>query len=316
MYGLICILIGFWSCSILSPSILSPNTLAVRPVPWSLRNVMDSPSCGLLILSPIHKTNPRRQTRFVQNLKKLAYNHTDACIVLLSDEASFSIVKNSTSVLIEARFAFVRIIQDPPFLQQMNLVQPSFGDRHESHFQEHRRSTIAQGRNYLLYSALALVNSPEWVLWLDSDLLSYPANLVERMLATGKQIVVPTCLCAGVGRSSCGDNVYDKNSWAETDVSRGHLKKVPRNVLRVEGYGNDIGRLYMDDLRARAKNGTQLVELQGIGGTCILIRASLHRRGIFFPPFLVNHELETEGNYLRACTRQTPYEHFCYCILL
>ena len=266
----------------------------------SLRKLADSPSCGLLILSPIHKTNARRQTRFVENLKNLAYDHTDACIVLLSDEASFSIVKDSTSVLSKARYSFIRIIKDPPFLQQLNLVQPSFGDRHESHFQRHRRSTIAQARNYLLYSALALANAAEWVLWLDSDLLSYPANLVQRMLATGKQIVVPTCLCAGVGRSSCGDDVYDKNSWAETDASRGNLAKLPRNELRVEGYGNDIGRLYMGDLRARAKDGQQLVELQGIGGTCILIQASLHRRGVSFPPFLVNHEIETEGNYLLA----------------
>lgn len=254
------------------------------------------PSCGLLVLSPIHKTNTRRQTRFVDNLRRLSYNHTDICVVILSDEVSFAHVKKSISVLAEAQFAFVRIIEEPQFLRQLNLIQPSRGDRHESGFQRQRRSTIAQARNYLLYSAMALVTSPEWVLWLDSDLLSYPPNLVERMLATGKQIIVPTCLCAGVGRSSCGDGVYDKNSWAETDISRSHMREMPPNVLRVEGYGHDIGRLYMDDLRARAKDGVTLVELQGIGGTCILIRASLHRRGIFFPPFLVNHELETEGD--------------------
>lgn len=290
--GFLGVLIVFLPCSVLLPHILPKRTLHEQEL---IVSSTDGPRCELLILSPIHKTNSRRQARFVDNLRKLTYDHSDICVVVLSDDASFSMINRSMMVLAQGHFAFIRILKEPEFLQQLNSIQPHYGDRHDSGFQRHRRSTIAQARNYLLYSATALVHAPKWVLWLDSDLLSYPSDLIQRMVATGKQILVPTCLCAGVGRSSCGDQVYDKNSWAETEISRNNLRKMPPDALRVEGYGNDIGRLDMGDLRTRAKDGATLVELQGIGGTCILIKAALHRRGIFFPPFVVNHELETEG---------------------
>ena len=42
-----------------------------------------------------------------------------------------------------------------------------------------------------------------------------------------------------------------------------------------------------------AKDG--LVKLDGVGGAIILLRASLHREGTYFPPFPFNHSIETEG---------------------
>jgi mannan polymerase complexes MNN9 subunit len=39
----------------------------------------------------------------------------------------------------------------------------------------------------------------------------------------------------------------------------------------------------------------EIIELDGVGGTVLLIRADLHREGVIFPPFAYQHTLETEG---------------------
>ena len=37
------------------------------------------------------------------------------------------------------------------------------------------------------------------------------------------------------------------------------------------------------------------VKLDGVGGAIILMQASLHREGAYFPPYPFNHSIETEG---------------------
>src|SRR5262249_31139062 len=54
-----------------------------------------------------------------------------------------------------------------------------------------RRSVIAKSRNHLLSRALA---DEDWVLWLDVDVVEYPADIIERLLATGRDIVHPHCV--------------------------------------------------------------------------------------------------------------------------
>jgi peptide chain release factor subunit 1 len=63
----------------------------------------------------------------------------------------------------------------------------------------------------------------------------------------------------------------------------------------------DQGRYHLDDLRAEG----DLVELDAVGGTVLLVRADLHRDGLIFPSFPYGRanprirgergELETEG---------------------
>ena len=38
-----------------------------------------------------------------------------------------------------------------------------------------------------------------------------------------------------------------------------------------------------------------LVELDGVGGTALLVKAEVHRDGAMFPPFPFYHLIETEG---------------------
>jgi len=131
-----------------------------------------------------------------------------------------------------------------------------------------RRSVLAKSRNHLLFRAL---DDEDWVLWLDVDVIEYPPDLIERLLATGRDIVQPHCV------RDYGGPTFDANGW------------------------RDHGRYHLDDLRGEG----ELVELDAVGGTVLLVRADAHRDGLIFPAFqfgienpLVRPgrgELETEG---------------------
>lgn len=115
--------------------------------------------------------------------------------------------------------------------------------------QQHpRRATLARSRNYLASVALA---DADWVLWIDVDLVDYPSDVLKRLLATGKEIVHPNCVKEYGGRS------FDWNAW------------------------KDQQRFLMHDLRSQG----ELVELDSVGGTMLLVKADLHREGLVFPPF-------------------------------
>jgi hypothetical protein len=68
----------------------------------------------------------------------------------------------------------------------------------------------AKGRNHLLLHAL---DDEDWVLWMDVGLVEYPRDIIERLLAAGKDIVQP----------------FDRNAW------------------------RDHGKLHIDDLRGEGK---------------------------------------------------------------
>ena len=135
--------------------------------------------------------------------------------------------------------------------------------------QAQRRSVLAKARNTLLFRAL---DDEDWVLWLDVDVIEYPANIIQRLLATGGDIVHPNCVL------EYGAPSFDQNAW------------------------RDHGSLHLSDLRDEG----ELVPLDSVGGTMLLVRADVHREGVIFPatPYGVANprvrpdhhgELETEG---------------------
>lgn len=137
----------------------------------------------------------------------------------------------------------------------MTLLKRDFGyrlpagvPRWAGHLQLERRSILAKSRNHLLIGALA---DEDWVLWLDVDVIDYPADVLVRLLATGRDIVTPHCVTSPGGRT------FDLNAWAEG------------------------GRVHMHDLRGRPEP----VRLESVGGTMLLVRADAHRDGLTFPPF-------------------------------
>ncbi len=140
-------------------------------------------------------------------------------------------------------------------------------------FQVARRGVLARSRNHLLSRALG---DEDWVLWIDVDVIEAPPDLIETLLATGRDLVHPHCL------RQREDETFDTNAW------------------------RDRGRRHLADLRDEG----DLVRLHAVGGTVLWVRADVHRDGLVFPAFPygtestairdpgaygVRGELETEG---------------------
>jgi hypothetical protein len=100
-------------------------------------------------------------------------------------------------------------------------------------------------------------------------------------------VITANCLCEHSDRS------FDLNTFVETT----HHSSIFQTWLRLRytRYGlfqppAHAGRKYLDELREQS-----LVEVDGIGGTVLLIRADLHRDGLNFPAFPFHGLIETEG---------------------
>ncbi len=171
--------------------------------------------------------------------------------------------------------ASLRINRAANHLRRARIWKRDFGyhipdgkKRHAGEIQAERRSVLARSRNHLLFRAL---DDEDWVLWLDVDVIEYPPDLIERLLATGLGIVQPHCVV------NYGGDTFDLNGWREK------------------------GKLHLHDMR---HEGT-FARLHAVGGTVLWINADYHRDGLVFPPFGYGRrspyvrtskgEIETEG---------------------
>jgi len=115
-------------------------------------------------------------------------------------------------------------------------------------FQVARRQTLARSRNHLLFEALG---DADWVLWLDVDIVAYPADILHTLLSYECDILQPNCV------TELGGPSFDTNGWM------------------------DGGRSHLHDKRG----ATGPVRMQSVGGTMLLVRGDLHRDGLVFPTF-------------------------------
>jgi hypothetical protein len=227
-----------------------PSAIAARPT--------------VLILTPVKDATPWLPG-YVEGLRRLTYPHSLLSLGFLegdSTDGTFEAVQNLLPAL---RKEYRRV---GLWRRDFGYRMPPGLHRGDPRIQIERRSVLARSRNHLLFHAL---DDEAWVLWLDVDVIEYPADLIERLLAAGKEIVQPHCVL------EYGGPTFDCNGW------------------------RDQGRLHLDDLRPEG----ELVELDAVGGTILLVSADLHRDGLVFPPFLYGlesprvrrgrGEIETEG---------------------
>ncbi|KAH8098251.1 hypothetical protein JL720_1185 [Aureococcus anophagefferens] len=251
----------------------------------------------VLVLSPVRRTNARRQKRFVKLLLSLDWDRRDLSVATLVSPDSVAVCEAADAALRDAKppFASVTTYLEPAGLAGLNTGDQESGARHKLEHQLARRSAIARARNHLAVAAVG-ASDAEWVLWLDNDLLFYGADLLLQLRASDVDVVVPTCYCSG--GDACGSGVYDRNSWAETPASAAKLRELDAagrgDALVVHGYGAatatapggeaivsmDGRRRFLDDLRTDAL--APLVPLGGVGATCILLRADLVREGLSY----------------------------------
>lgn len=244
----------------------------VNPV---LAGAMNQRSATVLVLTPV-KTASRFLDGYFAGLESLTYPRHLLSLGILEGDSL-----DDTAIQIEQRLTrcaadFNRVTY---VHKDFNFQIPASMPRYMDIFQPQRRAILAKARNTLLFRALG---DEDWVLWLDVDVEEYPADIIERLLAVGRDIVHPNCV------TDYGGPSFDRNAWS------------------------DGGRLHMSDMR-----GQGLVRLESVGGTMLLVRADRHREGLVFPPFFygarsrwirdphpltgaASGEIETEGLAMMA----------------
>ncbi|MEA2781116.1 MAG: hypothetical protein QOK29_2660 [Rhodospirillaceae bacterium] len=210
---------------------------------------MSGGPASLLILTPV-KNAAGHLAAHLAGLEKLTYPAGMISLGFIESDSRDGTFETLQAMLprLQARYASVGL-----WKRDFGFEIPDGVPRWLPGYQYPRRRVLAKARNHLLSRALG---DEEWVLWLDVDVIEYPADIIEQLLATGRDIVQPHCVKA------YGGETFDRNAWREG------------------------GRVHMDQLRS----GPDLVRLDAVGGTMLLVKADLHRDGLVFPPFPFGQE--------------------------
>lgn len=203
----------------------------------------------MLILTPV-KQAARHLDRYFSLIERLEHPSSRLSLGLLESDSTDDTFSSLQQRLPELRARYARV----------TLLRRDFGfrippgvPRWAPPLQLARRTVLAKSRNHLLFAAL---RDEEWVLWLDVDVVDYPADVLAQLLAAGKDIINPHCV------TRPGGPTFDWNAWRNQGLER------------------------MDALR----NESGLVRLDAVGGTMLLVRADVHRSGLIFPPYLYGRE--------------------------
>jgi mannosyltransferase OCH1-like enzyme/UDP:flavonoid glycosyltransferase YjiC (YdhE family) len=236
------------------------------------RATLDYPR--VLILIPV-KDAARFLPSLWQKLGALSYPHDRLSLALLESDSlddTYAAIDQALPALRD-RFSHVRLFKRD---YGYHLTRP----RWEASEQRQRRAILAKSRNYLLARALT---DEDWVLWIDADVEHWPNDVIEQLLATGKDIVVPNCLQVSTGRTFDYNTFKFKPEAGNLDWSLYILNGI---FLPPHGFGRD----YLSDLREH-----DLIQVDAVGGTMLLVRADLHREGLIFPTTPYKYHIETEG---------------------
>ncbi|PSS27211.1 glycosyltransferase family 62 protein [Amorphotheca resinae ATCC 22711] len=182
------------------------------------------------------------------------------------------------------------------------IVEKDFGavvgqtveERHGFEAQAPRRKMMARARNYLLSAALKPEHS--WVYWRDSDIVDSPKKILEDFVAHDRDIIVPNVWFHRYKDGKDIEGRFDYNSWIESDKALRLAASLPKDEIIVEGYKQyDTGRTHMATMGDWRHNKDEEIQLDGIGGVNIVVKADVHRSGINFPCYAFENQAETEG---------------------
>jgi Anp1 len=204
---------------------------------------VNMPSATVLILTPM-KTASCHLPSYFAGLQSLTYPHNLLSLGVLEGDSS-----DDTFAQLQRTMpaSCPKFSSKDLFKKDFGATIPAGVPRHEAVYQASRRAILARARNHLLFRAL---RDHDWVLWLDVDVVEYPSDILQQLIALDLDIVHPHCVLEYGGRT------FDLNAWC------------------------DNGRTHMEDLRGRGR-----VRLDSVGGTMLLIRGDRHRDGLVFPPF-------------------------------
>ncbi|CAG9999358.1 unnamed protein product [Clonostachys byssicola] len=250
----------------------------------------------ILIVTPLKDAAPYLFKHF-ELLAELTYPHHLIDLAFLVSDSS-----DDTLAVLAAELD--RIQQRPdqiPFRSAM-IVEKDFGYvlsqnveyRHSFEAQGPRRKVLGKARNYLLSAALKPEHS--WVYWRDVDIIDSPASILEDFIAHDKDILVPNVWFHRYENGVDIEGRFDYNSWVESDKGLRLAASLDKDVVLAEGYKQyQTGRTYMCLMGDWRENKDEELELDGIGGVNIVVKADVHRSGINFPSYAFENQAETEG---------------------
>ncbi|KAH3679403.1 hypothetical protein WICMUC_001023 [Wickerhamomyces mucosus] len=192
----------------------------------------------------------------------------------------------------ENRFSKITILRQ----DTESLASQDEKHRHALKVQKDRRSNMALARNSLLFSALGPYTS--WVLWLDSDIVETSPTLIQDLVSHDKPIISANCYQRFYDEEQKKDSIrpYDYNNWVESEEGLKIASNMAEDDIIVEGYPEiaTYRALMAHFYDANGDPNTEM-ELDGVGGAAVLVKADVHRDGAMFPPFPFYHLIETEG---------------------
>lgn len=237
----------------------------------------DARSVNLAVLIPVRDVEPHL-ARCFELIERLDLPRERVKLVFCEGDS-----KDRSYALLEAYVARARTRFRDARLLKLDLGRNiEHRKRWLPESQRQRRSGIARVRNHLIRHGLD--ETDDWVLWVDADVCDYPPDIVQRLMAERAKIVVPNCVKSADGPS------FDLNSYTET---RPHGFPGYYGFL-IDGLFQPPAKLYcrhhLHDLRYLDR-----VPLLAVGGTMILVHASVHRAGVDFPELPYRDLIETEA---------------------
>lgn len=291
----------------LKKQLFKANGVRIPPpvIKYNLNNVTTTGNSAemherVLILTPLARFYPQ----YWENLVKLSYPHEYISLGFIipktkeGNAATAALQKAITKTQsgpVDDRFSSITILRqdfDPPIGSQDEK------ERHKFENQKIRREAMARARNSLLFTTLGPAIS--WVLWLDSDIVETPHTLIQDLTKHNQPVLVPNCYQRFMNPDTKQMDIrpYDYNSWLDTPRSLEIASRLGPDEIMLEGYSEmPTYRTLMAHLadRSPTRNINQIMELHGVGGTALMVKAQVHRDGAMFPPFPFYHMVETEG---------------------
>ncbi|KAH8885234.1 glycosyltransferase family 62 protein [Thozetella sp. PMI_491] len=268
------------------------NNVTITPNPIENRE-------NVLILTPM----ARFYQGYWDNLLKLNYPHELITLGFIlpknkegnaaTSELQKQITKTQKYGPEKDRFKSIIILRqdfEPPIPSQDEV------ERHKMQNQKGRRAAMSKARNSLLFTTLG--PSTSWVLWLDADIIETPPTLIQDLARHDKPLIAPNCFQKYYNseKRQMDERPYDFNNWQDSPTAQELAAKMGPDEILLEGYADmATWRSLMAYLYTPEQDLHTEVDLDGVGGTALLVKADVHRDGAMFPPFPFYHLIETEG---------------------
>ncbi len=153
--------------------------------------------------------------------------------------------------------------------------------------QRARLSNLAKISNHLVDQGIT--DDDDWALWIDANVCDYAPDIIERLLSEGEKVVTPDCVLDWGGPS------YDLSAFNDADEfkSLAYYRRVKNGVYMPPA--THLPRRHLHVLRFLDR-----VPLASVGGTMLLVHATVHKAGVRFPELPYDDLLGNEG-FGRMC---------------